>query len=130
MAVLDEQRDIMVADDDPEVIQLVRDIFADAGWVVRSAPDGAEALKMVRANPPDLLLLDLHLPDMDGFEVFQQLRRDGDGGGFPIILLTAVDAHDAVRQGFELGAVDYMTKPFAPAQLRSRIETWLLRSRS
>lgn len=122
------QRNILVADDDPEITELVREIFEEAGWEVRTAADGEEAVRLVSARPPSALLLDFNLPDMTGFEVLAHITQGGAEPAFPVIMLTGQDSDEFVRQSFEVGAVDFVSKPFAPSQLRSRVEASVLRA--
>src|SRR5207237_4828216 len=101
-------------DDEPRIPQLVRDYLERAGFAVRSARDGPEALMRARTDRPDLVVLDLGLPGLDGFDVTRQLRRHS---SVPIIMLTARDAEPDTLVGPELGAADYVTTPFSPPEL-------------
>jgi two-component system phosphate regulon response regulator PhoB len=112
---------ILVVDDEPEAIELVEFNLKQAGFDVVTAADGAEALKKVRAVSPALILLDLMLPEIDGLEVCKLLRRDPATAGIPIIMLTAKAAEIDRVLGLELGADDYVTKPFSPRELVLRI---------
>jgi two-component system phosphate regulon response regulator PhoB len=112
---------ILVVDDEPEAVELVEFNLKQAGFDVATAADGAEALKKARAVSPVLILLDLMLPEIDGLEVCKLLRRDPVTAGIPIIMLTAKAAEIDRVQGLELGADDYVTKPFSPRELVLRI---------
>ena len=112
---------ILVVDDEPEAVELVEFNLKQAGFDVATAADGAEALKKARAISPALILLDLMLPEIDGLEVCKLLRRDPVTAGIPIIMLTAKAAEIDRVLGLELGADDYVTKPFSPRELVLRI---------
>ncbi|MHB1305630.1 MAG: response regulator [Limisphaerales bacterium] len=120
---------ILVVDDEPDALELVEFNLKGAGFEVVTAADGAEALKKARAHVPDLILLDLMLPEVDGLEVCKILRRDSATSAIPIIMLTAKAAEVDRILGLELGADDYVTKPFSPRELGLRIKN-LLRRRS
>jgi two-component system alkaline phosphatase synthesis response regulator PhoP len=109
---------ILVVDDEPQIAAIARDYLERAGYFVTIAGDGADALASVRARQPDLIVLDLGLPRMDGLDVAQAVRK---GSNVPIIMLTArVDEADKLA-GLELGADDYITKPFSPRELVARV---------
>ena len=112
---------ILVVDDEPEAVELIEFNLKQAGFDVATADDGAEALKKARAVSPALILLDLMLPEIDGLEVCKLLRRDPVTAGIPIIMLTAKAAEIDRVLGLELGADDYVTKPFSPRELVLRI---------
>lgn len=113
---------ILSVDDEPDVTQLVKFHLNKAGFDVVTAASGREALDQVRAIKPDLILLDLMLPDIDGFGVCEILRRQTETATIPIIILTAWATRDARHLGLELGALDYMTKPFSPKTLVERVK--------
>ena len=115
---------ILVVDDEPKITQLVRDYLESAGFGVVAAGDGREALMRARTERPDLVILDLGLPQLDGLDVTRSLRRDGD---LPIIMLTARDDETDRIIGLELGADDYVTKPFSPRELVARVRAVLRR---
>ncbi len=115
---------ILVVDDEPKITQLVRDYLERAGFGVVTAADGREALMRARTEHPDLVVLDLGLPQLDGLDVTRRLRRDGD---LPIIMLTARDDETDKLIGLELGADDYVTKPFSPRELVARVRAVLRR---
>jgi DNA-binding response OmpR family regulator len=116
---------ILVVDDEPAIVQVICDRLALDGFVTLTANDGKAALEAVGQDQPDLVLLDLMLPDMDGFEVMRQLRQSGQE--LPIIVLTARDDDVDIVVGLELGADDYMVKPFNPRELAARIRAALRR---
>ena len=113
---------ILVVDDEPEAVELVEFNLKQAGYEVISAADGAEALTKSRAKKPNLIVLDLMLPEMSGLEVCKTLRRDPATAGIPIIMLTARAAEIDRVLGLELGADDYITKPFSPRELVLRVK--------
>jgi two-component system, OmpR family, alkaline phosphatase synthesis response regulator PhoP len=115
---------ILVVDDEPKITQLVRDYLESAGFRVVTAGDGREALMRAHTEHPDLVILDLGLPQLDGLDVARSLRRDGD---LPIIMLTARDDETDRVIGLELGADDYVTKPFSPRELVARVRAVLRR---
>ena len=114
-----------MVEDDLELVELLRFNLATAGFSVTAATDGAEALKKARSVLPDLILLDLMLPELDGFAVCEILRREALTAPIPIIMLTAMSTQLARLAGLESGANDYVTKPFSPRYLLGRIETIL-----
>src|SRR5438552_3812655 len=118
---------ILVVDDEPDAVELVEFNLRSAGYEVVKAGDGAEALKKARAVLPQLIVLDLMLPEVDGLEVCKILRRDATTRAIPILMLTAKAAEIDRVLGLELGADDYVTKPFSPRELVLRIKR-LLRS--
>jgi two-component system phosphate regulon response regulator PhoB len=121
---------ILVVDDEPEAVELIEFNLKQAGFDVVTAADGAEALKKARASPPSLILLDLMLPEVDGLEVCKILRRDPATARIPIVMVTAKAAEIDRVLGLELGADDYITKPFSPRELVLRIKKILQRSGS
>ena len=121
---------ILVVDDEPDIIELVEFNLKQAGYVVTTAADGAEALKKIRAQKPDLIVLDVMLPEMDGFEICKALRLDEATAKLPIIMLTAKAAEIDRVLGLELGADDYLTKPFSPRELLLRVKKMLARSQT
>lgn len=118
---------ILVVDDEPDAVELVEFNLKNAGFEVVTAADGAAALKKARASLPDLIVLDVMLPEVDGLEVCKMLRRDSATSGIPIIMLTAKAAEIDRVLGLELGADDYVTKPFSPRELMLRIKGLLRR---
>ena len=119
---------ILVVDDEPEAVELVEFNLKQAGYAVLTAADGAEALKKAHAQTPDLIILDVMLPEMDGFEACKVLRLDPATARVPIIMLTAKAAEIDRVLGLELGADDYLTKPFSPRELLLRIKKILARN--
>ncbi|MDQ3896956.1 MAG: response regulator transcription factor [Actinomycetota bacterium] len=119
-------RTVLVVEDEPKILEVVRDYLVDAGFSVTTAADGPSALDRARAAAPDLVVLDLGLPGLDGIDVARQLQRRSP---VPIIMLTARgDEVDRVL-GLELGADDYLVKPFSPRELVARVRAVLRRTR-
>ena len=116
---------ILVVDDEPRIVQLVRDYLEHGGFTVLTARDGPSALRSARTGRPDLIVLDLGLPGLDGLDVARSLRREG---AVPIIMLTARTDETDKLVGLELGADDYLTKPFSPKELVARVRAVLRRS--
>ena len=115
----------LVADDDPDILALVRFRLEREGYEVLSAPDGETALDLALARTPDLALLDVMMPRLDGYEVTRRLREHGPTTTIPIILLTARVQEPDLERGFEAGADDYVTKPFSPQALGERVQAAL-----
>jgi two-component system alkaline phosphatase synthesis response regulator PhoP len=119
---------ILVVDDDPEIVRLLRAYLVQSGYQVMVAYDGEEALHCLRREHPDLVILDLMLPDRDGWDVTRVVRSDTSLAPTPIIMLTArVEDHDKIV-GLELGADDYVTKPFNPREVVARVRAVLRRT--
>src|SRR5207248_1589271 len=116
---------ILVVDDEPQIVQLVRDYLEHGGFNVLAAADGSSALRTAATLHPDLVVLDLGLPGMDGLDVTRSLRRNG---AVPIIMLTARADESDKLVGLELGADDYLTKPFSPKELVARVRAVLRRT--
>ena len=116
---------VLVADDDPDILALVRFRLERDGYEVLSAPDGEMALDLALARTPDLAVLDVMMPRLDGYEVTRRLREHGPTTGIPIILLTARVQEPDLERGFEAGADDYVTKPFSPQALGERVQAAL-----
>ena len=117
-------KNILVVDDEPKITQLVRDYLERAGYAVRVASDGRMALSTARTEKPDLIVLDLGLPHMDGLDFTREFRKTSNA---PIIMLTARAEETDKLVGLELGADDYMTKPFSPKELVARVRVVLRR---
>jgi DNA-binding response OmpR family regulator len=116
---------ILLVDDEPKIVQLARDYLEHAGFAVIVASDGPTAIHAARSGKPDLIVLDLGLPQLDGLDVTRSIRKDSD---VPIIMLTARSEESDKLIGLELGADDYLTKPFSPKELVARVRTVLRRT--
>jgi DNA-binding response OmpR family regulator len=119
------RRTILVVDDEPRIVELARDYLEHAGFRVITASDGRAALDSARRDRPDLVVLDLGLPGLDGLDVTRELRKDG---SLPIVMVTARDDELDKLLGLELGADDYLTKPFSPRELVARVKAVLRRA--
>jgi DNA-binding response OmpR family regulator len=117
-------KSILVVDDEPKITRLARDYLEHAGFAVLTAGDGRSALAAARSAKPDLVVLDLGLPEMDGLDVCRALRRDSN---VPIVMLTARTGESDRIVGLELGADDYVSKPFSPKELVARVRAVLRR---
>lgn len=115
---------VLVVDDEPKITKLAKDYLENSGFRVMTAGDGTNALAMARHSRPDMIVLDLMLPGMDGLDVCRALRRESD---VPIIMLTARSEEADRLIGLELGADDYIVKPFSPRELVARVRTVLRR---
>ena len=121
---------ILVVDDDKEIVRLVKSYLEKDGMRVLTAYDGEDAMRAIRAERPDLIVLDLMLPKHDGFEITRWLRADASLATTPILMLTArVEDGDKI-QGLDLGADDYLTKPFNPREVLARVRAILRRAKS
>ena len=118
---------ILVVDDEPDIVALVVYHLAKAGYRVSSAAAGPDALQMARRERPSLIVLDLMLPGMSGFEILEQLRADDNTRGIAVLMLTARKEEPDRIKGFSLGADDYLTKPFSPQELVLRVGAILRR---
>jgi pilus assembly protein CpaE len=119
---------ILIVDDDTDISTLIANVLSQAGYEVTTAPSGVEALARVDQVHPDLIILDVMMPGIDGYETCRRLRRKPATLRVPIIMLTARDTPEAKIQGFEVGADQYVSKPFNPAELRARVHGLLQRS--
>ncbi|MDP2606877.1 MAG: response regulator [Deltaproteobacteria bacterium] len=116
---------IMVVDDNPDIITIVKTILEGKGYSVSSASGGAELLNMLKGQKPDLIILDIMMPEMDGLEVLSRLKAVSETATIPVILLTAKVQYEDVLGGYKLGADYYITKPFTSTQLVNGINLLL-----
>jgi two-component system, OmpR family, response regulator ResD len=121
MAQQADRRTVLVVDDEPTISEVVARYLERAGYAATTAGDGVEALRVAGECDPDLVVLDLMLPELDGFEVLRRLQADGEERT-PIILLTAKGEHDDRLAGLRRGADDYIVKPFSPSELVARVD--------
>jgi len=121
---------ILIVDDEPSILDLVRFTLEDADVRVVEALDGAEALVLARRIKPDLVLLDVHMPKLNGLEVCRQLRLEPDLARIPIVMLTAAGQDGDRARGREAGADEYLTKPFSPLALLALVEALVPETRS
>ena len=123
-------KSILCIEDEPEMIDLMRLILGRRGFSVKGAAGGIEGLRMIRAERPDLVLLDLMMPDMDGWEVYQQMKADENTKNIPVIVVTAKAQSIDKVLGLHIAKVDdYLAKPFSPQDLLSSVEK-VLKSKS
>ncbi len=122
---MDTKKTIMVVDDNPDIITIVRTILEGKGYNVASAASGPELLNHLKTQKPDLIILDIMMPEMDGLEVLTRLKGVPETSSVPIILLTAKVQYEDVLGGYKLGADYYITKPFTSTQLVNGINLLL-----
>jgi DNA-binding response OmpR family regulator len=120
-----DQKIVLVADDDEDILELITFRLERSGYTVVQAHDGEEAWNLAQVHHPDLAVLDVMMPKLDGFELTRRLRAKPETERMPIILLTARAQDADVQQGFEAGADDYLRKPFSPQELRARVQAIL-----
>lgn len=118
---------ILVVDDEDDILELAEYNLSKEGYEVVSARSGEEALKKIESDQPDMILLDLMLPGVDGYEVTRQIKRNPETAEIPIIMITAKGEESDIVTGLELGAEDYVTKPFSPKVLIARVRAVLRR---
>lgn len=119
------QYSVLIVDDDVKLVNLLKTYFAKDGFLTYSAGNGLDALQLVREKKPDIMVLDLMLPGMDGWDVCRKIRRDNE---IPILMLTARDEESDRLVGLEIGADDYVTKPFSPKEVVARAKVILRRT--
>lgn len=125
---MDSMAKILIVDDEQDLLQLISLNLQRQGYETKTAADGLTALKMAQRDVPDLIILDIMLPGMDGVQVFKRLRKEARTRRIPVILLTARSQQADKNAGLELGADDYVTKPFSPKELVLRVANLLRRS--
>jgi two-component system sensor kinase FixL len=109
--------EVLVVEDDAALNGVICRFVQAAGFTTRSALDGNSALREVRENPPAIILLDLMLPDTSGFDICEELKKDGRTSSVPVVMVTALNDDESREHGFAVGAIAYLTKPFDPDQL-------------
>src|SRR3954469_23589781 len=120
-----EPASILVVDDTPANLQVLAGMLKDRGYKVRPVPSGKLALLAARCDPPDLILLDINMPEMNGYEVCEQLKADDKLKGIPVIFISALNENLDKVKAFAIGGVDYLPKPFQMEELHARVETHL-----
>jgi len=113
---------IVLAEDEPQIARLVEFKLKKEGYEVTWKPNGEEALEAIRKEKPDLILLDIMMPVMDGYEVLRRIREDENLKSIPVVMLTARAQERDVVKGIDMGADDYITKPFHPTELLARVK--------
>lgn len=116
------RKKIMIVDDEPHIIELVKVCLEDTEYDVIEAVDGEEALQKIKESQPDLILLDIMLPKMDGYEVCRILKEDPETKSIPVVMLTAKGQEEDRNRGLECGVDAYMTKPFSPLKLLTEVK--------
>ena len=119
------QKKILIVDDDPDQREVIRSSLKEAGFEISTATNGVEGLEKARSGSPDLIILDVMMPKMDGFAVCVTLREDDTTASIPILMLTGLCSYISQLTGFESGATDYLVKPFESEQLVSKVEALL-----
>ncbi len=117
-----EQLDILIVDDTPDNLRLLLKVLTEQGYSVRPSTSGKEAIAAAQIEPPDLILLDVKMPDIDGYELCKRLKANERTRDIPILFLTVLDDVADIVKGFELGGVDYITKPVRAGELLARVK--------
>jgi two-component system sensor histidine kinase/response regulator len=117
------KKEILIVDDSPEQIETAVHALKSSNYTVRVATKGSSALKLLEKRSPDLILLDIFMPQMDGFELCRNIKANENLKNIPVIFLTSSDDEDSIKKGFDSGAQDYVTKPFNPTELLARVKT-------
>ena len=120
---------VTVLDDEPLVLEMILELLSDAGFDPKGYPDGRSGLEAIRREPPDLVLLDVNMPGIDGIEVCRRLRADPATARLPIVMLTGLTSEADTLLGFDVGADDYVTKPWNPRTLVARLRAVLQRTK-
>src|SRR6202166_4162084 len=116
---------ILVVDDAPANLQVLAGMLKDRGYKARPVPSGKLALQAARRDPPDMILLDINMPEMNGYEVCEHLKADNKLKGIPVIFISALTEQLDKVKAFAIGGVDYLTKPFQMEELHARVENHL-----
>ncbi len=119
---MSEKQKIMVVDDNPDLVEIVRSILSSKGYSVQSAYGGEELFSRLEEQRPDLILLDIMMPKMDGFDVLSRLRSSAKTSAIPVILLSGKSRFNDVLKGYGMGTDYYISKPFTPTQLLNGVE--------
>jgi two-component system alkaline phosphatase synthesis response regulator PhoP len=116
---------IMVVDDEPYIARVIKFKLEQEGYTVISANDGQSGLQKIKEEKPDLVLLDVMMPGLSGYEVCQKIKEDADLAGIPVVILTAKGQERDREQGMTMGASDYITKPFSPNRLLELVKSMI-----
>ncbi|MDD5382455.1 MAG: response regulator [Candidatus Margulisbacteria bacterium] len=116
---------ILIIEDYPATTEMIENILKTEGFQVITAPDGPAGLKQARSGKPDLILLDIMMPEMSGFEVLEKLKAERETAKIPVIIISVRASEENIAQGKELGAIEYMSKPFDPFKLVEIVKTHL-----
>ena len=125
MAATPARGNVLVVDDTPANLTLLTQMLGEHGYRVRPVPSGSLALKAAASDPPDIILLDISMPDMDGFEVCRRMKEDARLRDIPILFISALTETEEKVKAFRRGGVDYITKPFQIEEVEARVETHL-----
>jgi CheY-like chemotaxis protein len=125
MSLIEAKANILVADDNPANLQLMESLLSKMGHEVRVAMNGLEVLSSVEADKPDLIILDIHMPEMDGYEACLRLKQQAATKDIPIMFATAINEEFNKVRAFDIGAVDYITKPVQYAEVHARVQVHL-----
>jgi len=125
---MSERKRILIVDDEPHILRSLGFVLRKAGYEVLEARSGQEALEVLEAQPPDLVFLDIMMPEVDGYEVCRQIKASQNTSPAYVIMLTAKGQESDRRRGMESGADEYMTKPFSPTRAVARVEAVLARN--
>lgn len=125
MSKASNKKTILIADDNPNNLKVLSETLRDFGYEVRVAMDGKAAVNSARAEVPDMILLDIHMPEMDGYETCAQLKKDKRTMEVPVIFISALNEHFNKIKAFKYGAVDYLTKPIQMEETRARVKVHL-----
>lgn len=120
---MSDQPLIVIAEDDEQIANLVKFKLERSGYRVSTAENGRDALSLIREDSPDLVILDIMMPIMNGYEVLKGMKSNPDTSDIPVIMLTAKGLEEDILKGFESGAVDYIVKPFSVSELAARVKT-------
>lgn len=123
MVQMSDQPLIVIAEDDEQIANLVKFKLERSGYRVSTAENGRDALSLIREDSPDLVILDIMMPIMNGYEVLKNMKSSPDTSDIPVIMLTAKGLEEDILKGFESGAVDYVVKPFSVSELAARVKT-------
>ncbi len=119
--VLDEHYKVHIVDDESIYREILKDILNDGRFNLSESGSGKQCLQYLADNTPDIILLDINMPCMDGYEVCKKIKQDSRFKDTPILFLTASDTNSAVEKGYEVGACDYIIKPFKPSEVKGRV---------
>ncbi|MCI5223766.1 MAG: response regulator [Candidatus Electrothrix sp. AR4] len=122
----DSQRIVLIVDDDPFGIIHLQSLLQDSGYAIITAPDGRSALEIIRKQPPDIILLDIIMPEMDGYETCRRLKKDKRFANIPVVFLSGLYVKDKELKVIEVGGAGYITKPFSEQDVLTAVQTHLM----
>jgi len=120
-----EINSILIVDDEPNNLKVLHNLLTQNSYTVRAARSGKSAIETAQLNPPDLILLDIKMPEMDGYMVCQHLKQDDRTQAIPVIFISALNQVEDIVKAFETGGIDYITKPFQFEEVLARVQTHL-----